>query len=154
MGPTLPPATAARELTPPGASLILVIGRTTWATGRSTTLGRSDRETAVSHAEGPPLVKIFEKLMRAGEGRTLKRLDDISAQVNALEDDFEKLTDAELRGETDVFKHAAGRRRDPRRPAARGLRGRAGGGKRTLGKRHFDVQIMGGRPCTRATSPR
>ena len=49
-------------------------------------------------------MKIVEKLLRAGEGRTLKRLDNIAAQVNAIEEDFEKLTDAELRGETDKFK--------------------------------------------------
>ena len=66
--------------------------------------------------------KIFEKLLRAGEGRILKKLEGIAAQVNALEEDFEKLTDEELRNETDVFRQAAGRRRDPRRPPARGVR--------------------------------
>ena len=49
-------------------------------------------------------MKIVEKLLRAGEGRILKKLDNIAAQVNAIEEDFEKLTDAELRAETDVFK--------------------------------------------------
>ena len=39
-----------------------------------------------------------------GEGRILKKLDNLAAQVNAIEEDFEKLTDAELRAETDVFK--------------------------------------------------
>ena len=52
--------------------------------------------------------KVFEKLMRAGEGRILKRLEGISVQVNALEDDFEKLTDEELRNETDVFRQRLG----------------------------------------------
>ena len=49
-------------------------------------------------------MKIVEKLLRAGEGRILKKLDNIAAQVNAIEEDFEKLTDAELRAETDVFR--------------------------------------------------
>ena len=49
-------------------------------------------------------IKIFENMLRAGEGRILKKLQGISLQVNAIEEDFEKLTDEELRGETDVFR--------------------------------------------------
>ena len=48
--------------------------------------------------------QFVERLLRAGEGRTVKRLESIAAQVNAIEEDFEKLTDAELRGETEVFR--------------------------------------------------
>ena len=40
-------------------------------------------------------MKIVERILRAGEGRTVKRLEGIAAQVNAIEEDFEKLTDAE-----------------------------------------------------------
>ncbi|WP_377643860.1 preprotein translocase subunit SecA [Oryzobacter terrae] len=89
-------------------------------------------------------MKIVEKLLRAGEGRTLKRLDNIAAQVNAIEDDFEKLTDAELRAETDKFKArlADGETLDDLLPEAFAAVREAS--KRTLGKRHFDVQIMGG----------
>ena len=68
---------------------------------------------------------LFDKLMRAGEGKILKRLARIAEQVNVIEEDFVTLTDAELREETDVFKQSAGRRRDARRPAARSLRRRA-----------------------------
>ena len=50
------------------------------------------------------VVKIVEKLLRAGEGRVVKRLHGLAAQVNALEDDFVRLTDAELREETDRFR--------------------------------------------------
>lgn len=48
--------------------------------------------------------KFVERLLRAGEGRTVKRLENLAAQVNAIEEDFEALTDAELRAETDKFK--------------------------------------------------
>ncbi len=90
----------------------------------------------------PP--KFVERLLRAGEGRTLKRLENIAAQVNAIEDDFEKLTDAELRAETDKFKErlAAGETLDDLLPEAFAAVREAS--KRTLGKRHFDVQLMGG----------
>jgi preprotein translocase subunit SecA len=90
------------------------------------------------------VVKIVEKLLRAGEGRTLKKLENVAAQVNAIEDDFAKLTDAELRAETDVFKKrlADGATLDEIMPEAFAAVREAS--KRTLGKRHFDVQIMGG----------
>ena len=90
------------------------------------------------------MAKVFEKLLRAGEGRVVKRLEAVAAQVNTLEEDFEKLTDAELRAETDTFKKrlADGATLDSILPEAFAAVREAS--KRTLGKRHFDVQIMGG----------
>ncbi|HQD02239.1 MAG TPA: preprotein translocase subunit SecA [Dermatophilaceae bacterium] len=90
------------------------------------------------------MAKVFEKLLRAGEGRVVKRLEAVAAQVNILEEDFEKLTDAELRAETDTFKRrlAEGESLDAILPEAFAAVREAS--KRTLGKRHFDVQIMGG----------
>ena len=49
-------------------------------------------------------MSVIERLLRAGEGKTLRRLQGIAAQVNAVEEDFERLTDAELRAETDTFR--------------------------------------------------
>ena len=42
----------------------------------------------------------LEKLLRAGEGRILRRLQQVVKAVGALEEDYEHLTDEELRGET------------------------------------------------------
>ena len=88
--------------------------------------------------------KIVEKLLRAGEGRIIKKLHGIAAQVNSIEEDFEKLSDAELRGETDTFRKrlADGETLDDILPEAFAAVREAS--KRTLGKRHFDVQLMGG----------
>jgi len=88
--------------------------------------------------------KLFERLLRAGESRVVKRLEGIAAAVNALEEDFEKMTDEELRGETDLFREriAKGESLDSILPEAFAAVREAS--KRTLGKRHFDVQIMGG----------
>ncbi len=88
--------------------------------------------------------KIVERLLRAGEGRILKKLESIAAQVNAVEEDFEKLTDAELRAETDSFRQrlADGETLEDILPEAFAAVREAS--KRTIGKRHFDVQIMGG----------
>ncbi len=89
-------------------------------------------------------IPIIDKLLRVGEGRVLKKLQGISKQVNAIEEDFEKLTDEELRGETEVFRKrlADGETLDDILPEAFAAVREAS--KRTLGKRHFDVQIMGG----------
>jgi preprotein translocase subunit SecA len=87
---------------------------------------------------------IVEKVLRAGEGRVVKRLHRIAEQVNALEPDFEGMSDAELRGETDRFRErlADGETLDDLLPEAFSVVREAA--RRTLGQRHFDVQVMGG----------
>ncbi|MDO5627525.1 MAG: preprotein translocase subunit SecA [Mobilicoccus sp.] len=88
--------------------------------------------------------KIVDRILRAGEGAVLKKLEGIAGQVNAIEEDFEKLSDAELREETDIFRQrlADGESLDALLPEAFAAVREAS--KRTLGKRHFDVQLMGG----------
>jgi len=90
------------------------------------------------------VVKIVERLLRAGEGRTLKRLEGLAAQVNALEEDFVRLTDAELREETAKFRARLdeGETLDDLLPEAFATVREAA--RRTLGQRHFDVQMVGG----------
>ncbi|HEY5049292.1 MAG TPA: preprotein translocase subunit SecA, partial [Acidothermaceae bacterium] len=87
---------------------------------------------------------IFDKLMRAGEGKILRQLKAVSDQVNSVEAEFEALSDAELRAQTDEFKerYAAGESLDDLLPEAFATVREAA--RRTLGQRHFDVQIMGG----------
>ncbi|WP_134772688.1 preprotein translocase subunit SecA [Ornithinimicrobium flavum] len=87
---------------------------------------------------------LFEKILRAGEKTALRRLETIARQVNALEEDFEGLSDTELREETDKFKArlADGQTLEQLLPEAFAAVREAG--KRTIGKRHFDVQLMGG----------
>ena len=74
----------------------------------------------------------------------VKRLHRIAEQVNALEGDFEAMSDEELRGETDRFREriAGGETLDSLLPEAFAVVREAA--RRTLGQRHFDVQLMGG----------
>ena len=90
------------------------------------------------------MVKIMEKLLRAGEGRIVKKLENVADQINAIEEDFVAMSDDELRGMTDEFRArlADGETLDDLLPEAFAAVREAG--KRTLGKRHFDVQLMGG----------
>ncbi|MEU6739018.1 preprotein translocase subunit SecA [Streptosporangium sandarakinum] len=86
----------------------------------------------------------LDKILRAGEGKLLRKLKRIADQVNSIEDDFTSLTDAELRALTEEYKqrHADGESLDDLLPEAFATVREAS--RRVLGKRHFDVQIMGG----------
>jgi preprotein translocase subunit SecA len=89
---------------------------------------------------------VLSRLLRAGEGKMLKRLRAIAAHINELEKDVVALSDAELRGKTDEFKRryadGEGESLDELLPEAFAVARE--GAKRTLGQRHFDVQLMGG----------
>ncbi|HEU4542952.1 MAG TPA: preprotein translocase subunit SecA [Jiangellaceae bacterium] len=86
----------------------------------------------------------FDKLLRTGEGKIIKRLEAIVSQVNSIEEDFANLTDAELRGLTAEYRErlADGEELDDLIPEAFATVREAA--RRTLGQRHYDVQVMGG----------
>ena len=87
---------------------------------------------------------VLDKILRVGEGKILRRLEAIAAAVNAIEDEFVSLTDAELRALTEEFKkrYQGGESLDDLLPEAFATVREAA--RRTLGQRHYDVQIMGG----------
>ena len=89
-------------------------------------------------------VSVLDKILRAGEGRTLRRLEAIARAVNEIEDEFTSLSDEELRALTDEFRqrYADGETLDALLPEAFATVREAA--RRTLGQRHYDVQIMGG----------
>ncbi|MPY09539.1 preprotein translocase subunit SecA [Arthrobacter bussei] len=87
---------------------------------------------------------LLERVLRTGDKKTLKRLRNYADAINVLEDEFREMSDAELRGETDRLKkrHADGASLDDLLPEAFAAVREAS--SRTLGLRHFDVQLMGG----------
>ncbi len=90
------------------------------------------------------MASLMNKILRMGEGRILRKLSGLADQVNALEPSFTALTDAEIRAETDTFRArlADGEPLDRLLPEAFAAVREAA--RRTLGQRHFDVQLMGG----------
>jgi len=90
------------------------------------------------------MVRVLDKILRAGEGKILRKLKAISVQVNALEADFTAMSDEELRALTPEFRERleAGETLDDLLPEAFAAVREAA--SRTLGQRHYDVQIMGG----------
>jgi len=89
-------------------------------------------------------MNVLTKLFGSRNERVLKRMRKVVGKINALESDFAALTDAALRAKTTEFKDrlAAGAALDSLLPEAFAVVREAG--KRTLGMRHFDVQLIGG----------
>src|ERR671931_1056708 len=86
----------------------------------------------------------FEKVLRVGEGRRLKRLREQAAYIGTLEPDFEKLSDAELAGKTAEFKQRIENGEPLEELIFEAYAAVREAFKRTLGVRLFDVQLMGG----------
>ncbi|MCX6430513.1 MAG: preprotein translocase subunit SecA [Actinobacteria bacterium] len=86
----------------------------------------------------------LDRILRAGEGRVLRDLSKIVTAVNAHEVEIGSLSDEALRGKTGAFKErlASGETLDDILPEAFAVVREAA--KRTLGQRHYDVQLMGG----------
>ena len=90
------------------------------------------------------MLKSLAKLVGGSDEKTAKKLEPIAEEINALEPDFETLSNQQLRAKTDEFKARLqqGQELDDLLPEAFAAVREAA--KRTLGQRHFDVQLMGG----------
>jgi preprotein translocase subunit SecA len=89
-------------------------------------------------------VGLLDKLLRAGEGRAVRELEKIAQQVNKFENSISSLDDSALRGKTEEFRERLNKDEslDSLLPEAFAVVREAA--KRTLGQRHYDVQLMGG----------
>ncbi|MEO7125830.1 MAG: preprotein translocase subunit SecA [Nakamurella sp.] len=89
-------------------------------------------------------MSVLSRVLRAGEAKILKRLSAIADHIDGLEEDFLNLSDDELRGYTETFRArlADGETLDDLLPEAFAVVREAA--KRTLGQRHYKVQLMGG----------
>ena len=87
---------------------------------------------------------LLDKLLRAGEGRAVRELEKIAQQVNKFENSISSLDDSALRGKTEEFRERLNKDEslDSLLPEAFAVVREAA--KRTLGQRHYDVQLMGG----------
>ena len=87
---------------------------------------------------------LLDKILRAGEGRHIRQLEKIAKDVLAFEPEISALDDVQLRAQTIKLKDqlASGKTLEDLLPEAFATVREAA--KRTLGQRHYDVQIMGG----------
>jgi len=94
-----------------------------------------------------PIKRVTKKALGDPQEQDLKRFKKLAAKVNKLESNYEKLSDAQLKKESIKLKERAQKEGskldlDALLPEAFALVREAG--KRTLGQRHFDVQLIGG----------
>jgi preprotein translocase subunit SecA len=88
--------------------------------------------------------KLLDRIMRAGEGKILRDLAKVVDKVNSFEASISPLSDEALRAKTAEFKQrlSDGQSLDDILPEAFAVVREAA--QRTLGQRHYDVQLMGG----------
>lgn len=90
------------------------------------------------------MANFLTKLLSVGSNKDLKQYEKLVVKINALEPEIEALSDEDLRAQTDKFRArlADGETLDDLLPEAFATVREAA--KRTLGMRHFDVQLIGG----------
>ena len=89
------------------------------------------------------MINILNSILDSNE-KQLKRLQPIVERINALEPQFEALTDAELRSKTDEFRSRLGDGEDLDDILPEAFAAVREAARRALGQRHFDVQLIGG----------
>ena len=89
-------------------------------------------------------MSLFQRILRAGEGKKLKLLESIVPGINAFEPEIQRLSDEELSRKTVEFRErlANGSDLDDLLEEAFAVVREAA--RRVLGQRHFDAQLMGG----------
>lgn len=90
------------------------------------------------------MLDIFKKIFGTKNDRELRRLEPILRRINEMEPRLQALSDSELRAKTDEYRarYQKGETLDSLLPEAFATVREAS--RRVLGKRHFDVQLLGG----------
>ena len=89
-------------------------------------------------------MSVFTRVLRAGEGKKVRRLADLVPMVNELEPEMEGLTDGELQHKTVAFRERLDQGESLDDLLIEAFAVVREGAWRVLGQRHFDVQLMGG----------
>ena len=87
---------------------------------------------------------VLDKILRAGEGRAVRNLEKIAEEVNSWESKIIALSDEELRAQTQKFRDRLANGEDLTSLLPEAFATVRSAAERTLGQRHYDVQIMGG----------
>ena len=87
---------------------------------------------------------ILDRILRAGEGKRVKALQAMVPDINALEPAIQRLTDDQLRAKTAEFRERLANGAGLDDVAIEAFAVVREAATRTIGQRHFDVQLMGG----------
>ena len=89
-------------------------------------------------------MSVFTKVLKAGEGKKVRRLAELVPMINALEPEVQALSDAELAHKTIEFRERLDQGETLDDLLIESFAVVREGAWRVLGQRHFDVQLMGG----------
>src|SRR5436190_14473379 len=87
---------------------------------------------------------MFDRVLKSGEGKKVRALAALVPDINALEPEIERLSDDGLAAKTPEFRQRLDRGEDLDDLLIEAFAVMREGAKRTIGQRHFDVQLMGG----------
>ena len=90
------------------------------------------------------MLKLAQKIFGSSNDRELKRLGAMIAPINDLEDEFEKLSDAQLQAKTTEYRIRLQNDETLDDITAEAFSTVREAAKRVLGQRHYDVQLIGG----------
>jgi len=89
-------------------------------------------------------MSVMSKILRAGEGRKIRALKALVPDINALEPEMQQLSDDELAHKTVEFRERLANGEDLNDLLVEAFATVREAARRTIGQRHFDVQLMGG----------
>jgi preprotein translocase subunit SecA len=89
------------------------------------------------------MVNFLQKILTLGEGKQLRAYEAVVGRINALEPEFEPLSDEALAAKTVEFRERLERGEDLNALVPEAFAVTREASKRTLGMRHFDVQLIG-----------
>ncbi len=89
-------------------------------------------------------MSVLKRVLRAGEGRKIKALASLVPDISALEPEMERLSDPELQAKTPEFKQRIANGEDVDDLLLEAVAVVREAARRTIGQRHYDVQLMGG----------
>lgn len=89
-------------------------------------------------------MKVFQKLLRVGEGKKIRALESLVPEINAVESEYEALSDEALRAKTGDFKLEIERGAELNDLLIDAFAVTREAARRVLGERHYDVQLVGG----------
>src|SRR5262245_65542282 len=87
---------------------------------------------------------VFDRVLRSGEGKKVRALAGLVPDINAFEPELERLSDDALAAKTGEFRQRLDNGEDLDELLVDAFAVTREAAKRTIGQRHFDVQLMGG----------
>ena len=87
---------------------------------------------------------VFDKILRAGEGKKVRAVQSLVPDINAIEDETRALSDDALRARTGEFKQRLEQGADVNDLLIEAFAVVREASRRVIGQRHYDVQLMGG----------